>query len=161
MDRAVVPALRQSPQTQAVLAEAQEGLPLVDPLQIADQAKAQPLQPLPPHPADPPQAFDAQPGEPDFRFLSRKKSKAARLVELGGNFRQKLAIAQPDRNRDANLDLDAAGEADERLRGPRSVGSLAAAKVKKGLVDRQRLDQRRELHHPRSNFAPDAGIFGP
>ena len=40
MDRAVVAALRQTPETQAVLAQAQDGLPLVDPLQIADHAKA-------------------------------------------------------------------------------------------------------------------------
>ena len=160
MDRSVVAALRQSPQTQAILAEAQEGLPLVDPLQIADHAKARALQPLPPHPADPPQAFDALPGEPGFRFVPRKKSKAARLVDLGGHFRQKLAIAEADRDRDANLDLDAPGEAGQRFRRPRSIGSLAAAEIKKSLVDRQRLDQRRELHHPRSNFAPDAGIFG-
>ena len=39
MDRAVVAALRQAPQTQAVLAQAQDGLPLLDPLQIADQRK--------------------------------------------------------------------------------------------------------------------------
>src|ERR1700722_6873123 len=133
MDRAVVAALRQSPQTQAILAEAQEGFPLVDPLQIADHAKAQALHPLPPHPADPPQAFDALPGEPGFRLFPRKKSKAARLVHLGGHFRQKLAVAEADRNRDANLDLDAAGEAGQRVRRPRSVGSLAAAEVKKGL----------------------------
>jgi hypothetical protein len=59
MDRAVVAALRQTPETQPILAEAQDGFPLVDPLQIADQAKAGSLEPLAPYPAYAPQALDA------------------------------------------------------------------------------------------------------
>ena len=106
MDRAVVAALRQSPQTQSILAEAQDGLPLVDPLQIADQAKARALEPLPPYPAYAPQALDALGRKPGFRFFPRKQSKAARLVEIGGDLRQKLAVAQPNRNGDADLDFD-------------------------------------------------------
>ena len=39
-DGTVVPALRQTPETQAIFAEAQDRLPLIDPLQIANQAKA-------------------------------------------------------------------------------------------------------------------------
>ena len=55
---------------EAVVAEARNRLPFVDPLQIADQAKAQTFQPFQPHPADPPQATDALRREPAFRFLS-------------------------------------------------------------------------------------------
>ena len=126
MDRAVVAPLRQTPETQPILAEAQESLPLVDPLQVADQAKARALEPLPPYPAYAPQALDALGRQPGFRFFPRKTSKAARLVEIGGELRQKLAIAQPNRNRDADLGLDAAGEARQCFRGARSVGRLAA-----------------------------------
>ena len=159
-DRAVVAALRQAPEAQAVLAQAHNRLPLVDPLQIADQAKAQPLQPLPPYPAHAPQKRYALRRKPGFRFVARKRGETARLHKIGGELRQKLAIAQADRDRDADLGLDAAGEADERLRRARSVRLLAAVEVEKGLVDRQRLDEGRETHHPRPDFAPDPGIFG-
>ena len=90
MDRTVVAALRQAPQTQAVLAQAQDGLPFLDPLQIADDTKARALQPLQPYPADAPQAPDALGREPGFRFLPRKESEAPRLIEFGGHFRQNL-----------------------------------------------------------------------
>ena len=74
-------------------------------------AKAQSLQSLPPNPADAPQAPDAQRREPGFRFVSRKQCEAARLVEIGGEFRQKLAVAEADRNRHADIDFDSPGKA--------------------------------------------------
>ena len=43
---------------------------------------------------------------------------------------------------------------------PAPVRALAAGQIEKGLVDRQRLDERRQALHPLANLAADARVFG-
>ncbi len=51
------------------------------------------------------------------------------------------------------------GEAGERLRRRQPVQPLGAGEIEERLVDRQRLDQRRQLQHQRAHLAADRGIF--
>ena len=130
------------------------------PLQIADRMETQSLEPLPPDPAHPPQAPDALRSKPSLRFFPRDHSETARLVEIRGEFRQKLAVAEADRNRHADVRFDFAGEARKRFGRAGAVGSVAAGQIEKRLVDRQRLDQGRELKHSDADFAANSRIFG-
>ena len=50
-------------------------------------------------------------------------------------------------------------EAGERHRRRRAVQALGAGEVEKGLVDRQRLDRRRQRQHQLADLAPDACVF--
>src|SRR4030088_3138384 len=76
-----------------------------------------------------------------------QQGKSTRLVEVGGELRQELVFRQADRHRDADLVLDRAREAGERTGGRAAVQPLGAGKIEERLVDRQRLDQRREIEH--------------
>ena len=88
---------------------------LVEPLQIADEPQAQPLRAAPARPCRRPRAGRRCSGASSASAsLARDDREAARLVEIGGELREKLAVAEADRDRDADLALDVAGEARQR-----------------------------------------------
>jgi hypothetical protein len=88
-----------------------------------------------------------------------ERGKAARLVHVGGNLGQELVAGQPDRHRDADVALDLAGKARQYFCGDHAVNPLGAGEIQKRLVDRQRLDQRRQRLHGMAHLAADPDIF--
>ncbi len=56
--------------------------------------------------------------------------------------------------------LDLEGEAGEHGGGRRAVQRLGAGEIEHRLVDRQRLDQRREAFHQRADLPRGSGVFG-
>ena len=76
------------------------------------------------------------------RFGLAEHRKAARLVEVGGDLGEELVGRKPDRNRDAELALDAPAKRASDLAGAHAVQPLGAGQVDERLVDRERLDQR-------------------
>ena len=93
------------------------------------------------------------------RLGAAEHGKAARLVEIGSDLGQKFVAGEPDRDGDAQLLLDVAGKARQGLGRPHAVQPLGAGEIEKRFVDRQRLDQRRELEHHAPHLAADARIF--
>ena len=83
------------------------------------------------------------------RGLSRSEATLAR----------NLLIGEADRDGDADLRLDPLRKAGQRQRRRGAVQPLGAGEVQEGLVDRQRLDQRRQLLHQRADLAPDRDVF--
>ncbi len=99
-------------------------------------------------------------GRQESRGLAlAQHGKSARLVEVGRELGQELVLRQADRHRDADLVLDRAREAGERTGGRAAVQPLGAGEIEEGLVDRQRLDQRREIEHQGAHLAADADVF--
>ncbi len=47
----------------------------------------------------------------------------------------------------------------QRLRRGEAVQACGAGKIEEGFVDRQRLDERREVEHARAHLAPGGGVF--
>ena len=93
------------------------------------------------------------------RLRASDRGKAARLVEIGRDLCQKLVVAEPDRDGDADLVFDAFLEARQGQRRRRVVHPLRAGQVEKSLVDRERLDRRRQRQHQLAHFASDAHIL--
>ena len=93
------------------------------------------------------------------RFLLADHREAARLVEVGGDLGEILAVGEPHRDGDADLLLDLAGEARQHQRRRHAVQPLGSREIEEGLVDRQRLDHRRQRLHQLAHLAADADIF--
>ena len=73
--------------------------------------------------------------------------EAARLLEIRGDLGEELVVGEPDRDGDPELVLDPCGRT-ARGSGPGClVQPLRAGQVEERLVDRHRLDQRRQLQH--------------
>ncbi len=109
--------------------------------------------------ADAPDERDRLVGKEAPGFGPADDREAARLVQIGGDLGQRLVVGEPDRGGDPDLGLDAPDQPDERARRARPVQPLGAREIEEGLVDRERLDQRRGLQHQRPNLAADAGVF--
>ena len=88
-----------------------------------------------------------------------ERGKAARLVEIGGDLGEKLVAGQADRHGDADVALDVAGKARQRHCRDHAVDPCGAGEIEKRLVDRQRLDQRRQRLHRVAHLAADPDIF--
>ena len=158
---AIVATLRKPPQPQTVVAEAREGRTVrrspANRRSCGKPNRSSRSRPTLPTPHRRPTLCGASQAFASSRVIT---GETARLVEIRGEFRQKLAVAEADRNRHADLRFDLAGEARERFGRARAVGSVAAGQIEKRLVDRQRLDQGRELEHSGADFAANARIFG-
>ena len=98
-------------------------------------------------------------GEERRRLGLADHRKAARLRHVGRDLGEELAIGQPDRNGDADLPLDVAWRTARAPAPAASVQPLGAGEVEERLVDRERLDQRRQRLHHRAHLAADADIF--
>ena len=105
-------------------------LGFVEPLQVADDLEAEALQPLPRRFADPPKPADAERGEQGDCLAARNRRKAFGFIEIGGELRQELAVAEADRDGHADLAFDGGGEASERRR--RRPPSAASQPVGRG-----------------------------
>jgi hypothetical protein len=79
--------------------------------------------------------------------------EAAWLVEVGRDLGQELVGRQPHRDGDPHRLLDAPGEAGEGERGARVVEALRAREIEEGLIDGDRLHERRELQHQPAHLA--------
>ncbi len=128
-------------------------------LQLADGAEPVLLQHLREGLADAPDQRHRLGGEERDRLRLADDGEAARLLEVGGDLGEELAIGEPDRDGDADLVLDLAGETGEHEGRRAAVQPLRALEVEKGLVDRDRLDQRGERLHHGADLAPDRDIF--
>jgi hypothetical protein len=91
--------------------------------------------------------------------------KAARLVQVGGQFGQELVVRKPDRNGDADLALDAARDLGQGQRR-RPLGRLAQLRargirqIEIGLVQGHRLDDRRGGGEDGADLVADALVLG-
>jgi hypothetical protein len=102
---------------------------------------------------------DGSIGQKGGGVRSADDGEAARLVEIGGDLGQELVVGEADRDGDADLLLDPAGKTDEGDRRAGMVQPLGAGEVEEGLVDRDRLDQRRQLQHEPPHLAADTAVF--
>ena len=85
--------------------------------------------------------------------------EAARLLEIRRDLGEELVVGQPDRDRDADFLLDPPGEARERDGGAAMMQPLRAGEIEKGLVDGDRLHQRRQLQHELAHLAAGDAIL--
>ena len=65
----------------------------------------------------------------------------------------------PIETRDADFALHVAGKPRKRLCGGHAVQPLSPGQIKEGLVDRQRLNLRRQVEHHAAHLAADADVF--
>ncbi len=85
--------------------------------------------------------------------------EAARLLQIGGNLGEELAVGEADGDGNPDLLFDTAGKAGEGARGGIVVQPLGAAELQEGLIDGERLHQRCQLLHQRADLAADANVF--
>jgi len=148
---------REAPADDAVMAH-QHGL--VEPLQVADGRDAPLGEARLERRADAPDQADRLRRQERHRFGAADHREAARLVEVGRDLGEELVVAEADRDRDAELLLDAASQPAQRDGGAGVVRALGPGQVEKGLVDRDRLDQRRRLAHQLADLPADRAVLG-
>ena len=85
--------------------------------------------------------------------------KAARLVEVGGDFGQEFVEAEANRHGDLQLVFDALGEGCERLSGGVFVQTFGAGEIEERFVEGERFDERRRFEHQLFHLAADGDIF--
>jgi hypothetical protein len=128
-------------------------------LQVGDGAEAALRQPLLGRRSDPEDESDRLVRQHLARLDLIEDGKAARLVHVGGDLGEEFVAGQPDRNRDADVALDLAGEPRQHFRRDHAMDALGAGKIKKRLVDGQWLDQGRQRLHGMAHLAADPDIF--
>ena len=153
-------AARQFRQAQPEPAIAVRQFSPVERAQLADPQDAVGGEPALHRTADPPQPIDRLVGEKAGRLGPADHRETARLVEIGGELGEKLVVAEADRDRDPERRLDPPRKRGQRLRRRDAVHRRGAAQVEKRLVDRERLDERRQAAHLGSHRAADFAIFG-
>ena len=68
-------------------------------------------------------------------------------------------MRQSDRHRDSDLRFDVVGKLGKRQGGAAAMQPLSAAQIEECFIDRQRLNERRQIVHDGAHFAPDRRIF--
>ena len=86
--------------------------------------------------------------------------KAARFVEIGGDFGQKLVVREADRAGDAQFLLHPLGEAGEQDGRRRAVQAGGAGEIQKRLIQREGFDGGSQILHHRADGAADLDIAG-
>src|SRR4051812_29780364 len=150
---------RESPQPAAVTRKLPHHLDLVGLLQVRDDAEAALHQTLLRRGSNAENETDRLLRQHQARFLLVERGKPARLVEVGGDLRQELVAGEADRDADADVALDVACEPRQHLCRDHAVHPLGAGEIEEGLVDRERLDQRRQRLHGLAYLAPNPDIF--
>src|SRR5262249_23462620 len=157
--RGPVSAGRQLRQPPAEAAVARDQLALVEAAQLADPGdtvrREAPLH----RAADAPQPADGLIGQKIGGFGPAEHGEAARPVQIGGELRPKLVVAEPDGRGDPVRYLDPPGERGEELCRRGAVQCLRAAEIEKRLIDRQRLHQRGQPTHLGPYRAPYIAVF--
>ena len=152
--------MRETPQVRPFRSDAPGELGFGAVLDVADRRESEhgeaPLR----HGADAPDGADRPRPQKIARLLAPDHREAARLVAIRGELRQELAVAQPDRNRDAVPLLHLRHETGQRQRRRAAVHGGRPGKVEEGLVDRDGLHQRRQIAHHGAYRPPDARVFG-
>ena len=128
-------------------------------LELADRADAVAFQRGGESLADAPDERHRLAGQEGHGFRLADDREAARLVEVGGHLGEERAVGETDGNGDADFAFDAAGEFRQGAGRGIAVQSLGAGQIEKGLVDRHRLDERREFLHQRAHLLADARVF--
>jgi hypothetical protein len=85
--------------------------------------------------------------------------EAAGFIKVRSNLGEEFVDGQANRNRYAKATLDFACETRQYLRCAHPVQPLRACQVEKCLIDRQRLDQRRESEHRLAHFSANLNVF--
>ena len=152
--RAVVEAAGKPRQAAAFLAVAAEELSFADALQVGDAMESVAGEPRHAGLADAVNKTRGLWRQERGRFAAAEHGKAARLVEIGCDLGEEFVASKPDRHRDAQRLLDLRGKPRQRLGRPHAVQPFGAGEIEERLVDRQRLDQRRQGQHHRPHFAP-------
>jgi hypothetical protein len=159
VNRAVIFAARQviEPLAHHAVAAHQGGF--LHCLQLPDGADAVALQRGREGLADAPDQRHGSGRQERQRLLLADHREAARLVEIGSDLGEKLAVGQTDRKGDADLGLDPGRKARQRAGRGVLVKPLGARKIQERLIDRDRLHQGRQfLHHP-PDLSSDPDIF--
>src|SRR6185437_16519269 len=126
LDAAVVLAAREAREAPADGAVAGGQLALLHRLKLADARDPVAGEAALQRRADAPEQADRPLGEERERLGPADDREAARLVEVGGDLGEELVVAEPDRDGDADLALDAAGKECKNARR-RPVGPRLAA----------------------------------
>ncbi len=92
-------------------------------------------------------------------FLGVDHGEAARLASAGGDFCHQPVCGKAHRDGHADLFLDRASKAGQHDGGGGAVQGFSAGQIKHGFVNRQRLDQGRELVQQRPDLAGGRGVF--
>src|SRR5262249_36230198 len=83
----------------------------------------------------------------------------AGLIKVRGDLGEEFVDGQADRNSYAKATLDVACETPQYLRCAHPVQPLGACQIEKCLIDRQRLNQRRESKHGLAHFSTNLDVF--
>ena len=110
IDGSVVLATGAETEAPADLAVARDKRGLVEPGELADEGDPVPGETLLHRLAHAPEQADGLVGKKILRLGPSDHRESARLVEVGSDLGQELVVAEPDRDGDAKLILDPAGE---------------------------------------------------
>src|SRR6516165_8241973 len=91
--------------------------------------------------------------------LAPSTANPARLVEIGSDLGEKFVAGEPDRYGDRQLLLHFERKARQHFGGRQRVQARGAGQIEERLIDRERLDQRRERKHHLADLAPNARIL--
>src|SRR5205814_3202104 len=134
IDMPVVFAARKARQALPDAAVARGEIALVERGELADAGNTVTRQPALHRAADAPQPADRLIREKGLGLGMPDDRKTARLIEIGGELRQKFVVAEADRGGDAELVLDPPRQRGEKLRRRRAVQGGRAGQVEKGFV---------------------------
>src|SRR5262245_55322427 len=144
LDRAIVTAERQVVESLAVLPEASRQELARSLLELTDGGEAE-IAESPGHDlAHAPEALDGQSTEESSLIPGGDDHEPVGLLQLGGHLGDELVGREPSRRRQARLVQNAALDVANRV-GRAAEQGLGAREIDERLVDRHRLDQRREL----------------
>ncbi len=158
-DGAIVGSLGETGEPRAHPPIARRELPLADLRELTDEGDAVGGEPALQRRSDAPQQRHRLVGEKSRRIVPAQHREAARLVEVGGDLGEKLAVAQTDREGDAEPGLDPPRQRGEELRRRRAVQSGGPREVEKCLVDRDRLNERGQPPHLGAHRPPDFAVL--
>ena len=131
----------------AIVAQPAARLAVAQRLEVAEQRDALGGEPAGQRGADAGQQADRLRRQQRRGLPGADHREAARLVAAGGDLGQQPVGGQADRHGDADARFHLAREAGQHDGGRRAVQRLGAGEVEHRLVDRQRLQQRREPRH--------------
>ena len=158
-DAALVEPARQMPEPVAFLAVAPHQFDLVGALQVGNQAIAVIGELGGGDRANTVDETDRLGAEEFHGFRLAQHGKAARLVHVGSDLGEEFVGRQADRDGDADVALDVLGKPRQHLGGAHAMQAFGAGQIEEGFVDRQRLDQRREVEHRLAHGAAGRDIF--
>ncbi len=98
-------------------------------------------------------------GQKGLGVTTAEHAVAVRLVQVGGDLGERLVVAKPDGDRQVFLLLDALRERRQGACRWAAMQRLGSGEIEEGLVDRERLDQRRGLQHELADVPADGAVL--